>query len=121
MHKNKTGLAGETLACAYLRENGCEIITTNYANRFGEIDLIGKDGEYIFFAEVKTRGENPLARPADAVDFRKQRKICCTAAAFLQTYKGDLQPRFDVIEVYLAQNGSLERLNHMKNAFDSCI
>jgi putative endonuclease len=119
MHKNETGLWGETYAARYLRDQGCKIIAANVSNRFGEVDIIACDDEYIFFAEVKTRGENAIATPAESVGAQKQRKICAVAAAFLQRHRYDLQPRFDVIEVYLDENSKLKKINHIKNAFDS--
>ncbi|HRT82999.1 MAG TPA: YraN family protein, partial [Oscillospiraceae bacterium] len=72
-------------------------------------------------AEVKTRGENALAAPREAVTYYKQKRICGVAAAFLQKHKYDLQPRFDVIEVFLNDDYKLEKINHIKNAFDSFL
>jgi len=121
LHKNQSGLWGETFAARYLRDQGCTIIAANVSNRYGEVDIIACDDEYIFFAEVKTRGENAIATPAESVSYQKQRKICGVAAAFLQKYKYDLQPRFDVIEVFFDENSKLKTINHIKNAFDSTL
>ncbi len=121
MDVNHSGLWGETYAARYLRDNGCKIIAANVSNRFGEVDIIAADDEYISFIEVKTRGENAIACPAESVDFQKQKKICAVAAAFLQRHNYDLQPRFDVIEVYLDKDSKLININHIKNAFDSYI
>lgn len=119
MNKNQSGLWGETFAARYLRDQGCRIIAANVSNRFGEVDIIAADDEYIFFTEVKTRGENAIATPAESVGIQKQRKICAVAAAFLQKHRYDLQPRFDVIEVYLDEDSKLKKINHIKNAFES--
>ncbi|NLX92829.1 MAG: YraN family protein [Clostridiales bacterium] len=121
MPKNLSGAWGETYAARYLRDEGCQIIAANVSNRYGEVDIIAADKEYIFFAEVKTRGENAIASPAESVTYQKQRKICGVAAAFLQSHKYDLQPRFDVIEVWLDKDSKLKKINHIKNAFDSTI
>lgn len=121
LHKNQSGLWGETYAARYLRDNNFKILAANVSNRFGEVDIIAADDEYIFFAEVKTRGPNAISTPAEAVGNQKQRKICAVAAAFLQRYKYDLQPRFDVIEVYLDENDKLLKINHIINAFDSTL
>ncbi len=121
MDKKLVGAWGETYAARYLRDKGCEIIAANVSNRFGEVDIIGRDSEYIFFAEVKTRGENALATPRESVTYYKQKRICGVAASFLQKHKYDLQPRFDVIEVYLSEDYKLEKINHIKNAFDSFL
>jgi putative endonuclease len=121
MNKNMTGAWGETYAARYLRDNGCAIIAANVSNRYGEVDIIASDDEYIFFAEVKTRGENAIATPAESVSLQKQKRICGVAAAFLQRHKVDLQPRFDVIEVYLDKDSKLKKINHIKNAFESVL
>ncbi|NLP48300.1 MAG: YraN family protein [Clostridiales bacterium] len=120
MDEKLTGLLGETYAARYLREEGCQIIASNVSNRFGEVDLIARDDEYIFFVEVKTRGPNAIASPGESVTRSKQRRICGLAASFLQNRKYDeLQPRFDVIEVYLGPKKEVRKINHIKNAFES--
>ncbi len=121
MPKNLSGAWGETYAARYLRDAGCQIIAANVSNRYGEVDIIATDKEYIFFVEVKSRGANSIATPAESVTYQKQRKICGVAASFLQNHHYDLQPRFDVIEVYLGNNNTLDKINHIKNAFDSTI
>jgi len=121
MSNKMAGVWGETYAARYLRDKGCKIIAANVSNRYGEVDIIASDDEYIFFAEVKTRGENAIATPGESVSYQKQRRICGVAASFLQKHKVDLQPRFDVIEVYLDRDNKLLKINHIENAFDSTL
>ena len=112
------GAAGEVLAARFLRDKGWNILVANYRTRFGEIDIIADDGQYIVFVEVKTRGEHAWFTPAEAVTADKQRKLIRTAGQFLQKYPSDLQPRFDVIEVYLNKNtNKVIKINHIINAF----
>jgi len=94
------------------------ILAVNYAGRLGEIDIIGTEGDCIFFAEVKTRGKNALFSPAQAVDTAKQRKIAATASQYLRDNPRALQPRFDIIEVCLDSGAALD-IRHIRNAFDS--
>ncbi len=121
MDKSLTGARGEVFAARYLRDSGFQIFAANVSNRYGEVDIIAGDEEYIFFVEVKTRTEGALATPAEAVSLQKQKKICGVAAAYLQKHRPALQPRFDVIEVYLKADGSLDKINHIKNAFESLM
>lgn len=93
------GAAGEVLAARFLRDRGYEILAANYRCRFGEIDIIAADDEYIIFVEVKTRGEGALYAPREAVTAAKQQRIRKTAMMYLKQYPTDRQPRFDVIEV----------------------
>lgn len=51
----RTGKKGEDLAVGFLIKNGYKIITKNYRNNWGEIDIIAKDKKgTLTFVEVKT-------------------------------------------------------------------
>jgi len=86
--------------------------------RFGEIDLIARSGRYIVFVEVKTRKNDRFAAAREYVDAEKRRKLRNTAAIWLANNETELQPRFDVIEVY-AKNGAFRNpiINHLEDAF----
>ena len=101
MNINKAGIWGEVFAARYLRDNGYFLIAGNYRCRMGEIDIIaGKDG-VVCFVEVKTRAEDTLTRPMEAVDEGKQERIRLAAQSFLLYSKLENEIRFDVCEVYL--------------------
>lgn len=103
-HTKKTGQAGEDLACKYLQKQGYEIITRNYRTEAGEIDIIAQKDGFLSFIEVKTRAEHTIYAAQDAVTHQKQEKIKQTAQYFLMDHPCDLQPRFDVCEVYLTND-----------------
>ncbi len=108
------GFDGEKAAKEFLKDNNYKIVDTNFRTRFGEIDIIAKDKEYIVFVEVKTRGEKSFGNPMEAVDYEKQRKIIMASKQFLLKAEfSSLQPRFDVIEVF-SESG---KINHIVNAF----
>lgn len=114
----KTGDFGESAVLSYLQNHGFETVERNYHSRYGEIDIIVKDSEYIVFVEVKTRNQFAVARPSDFVDNRKQKKILKTAAVFLSKNEYDLQPRFDVAEVIYDKNTKeIIDIHHIENAF----
>ena len=120
MNIGKTGGMGESLTAEFLRKNGVVIVKRNYHCRYGEIDIIAENKEYIIFTEVKTRREDSLVSPAEAVDARKQRRIILTAEDFLSKYETELQPRFDVAEVtvFKKSDGSDGyKLHYIINAF----
>lgn len=79
MNTRKTGAEYENLAEEYLKKRGIRILEKNYRNRKGEIDLIGRDKEYLIFFEVKYRKSSKNGNPAEAVNFYKQKKICQVA------------------------------------------
>ena len=118
MAKNKlTGQWGEVLAAAFLKKKRYKIIACNYSCRFGEIDLIAKNRQFIVFVEVKLRKSADFAQAREFVDLRKQSRIRMTAELWLSQNETQLQPRFDVIEIY-AENGVIKALNHLENAFE---
>jgi putative endonuclease len=113
MNAKETGKKGEDSAAAYLERNGCGIIKRNYYIRGGEIDIIFSDGDLTVFCEVKSRTQQRFGSPAEAVDSRKQKRICKAALDYIVNNKSiDENYRFDIIEF---NNG---RINHIKNAFE---
>ena len=67
MNTRKKGAEYEQTAIEYLQRQGVEILEHNYRNRRGEIDIIGKDGDYTVFIEVKYRKDSAAGQPAEAV------------------------------------------------------
>lgn len=55
MNTREKGTEYEKIAAKFLQNHGVIISEYNYRNRQGEIDIIGKDGEYIVFFEIKYR------------------------------------------------------------------
>ena len=94
------GAWGESLAAQYLQKKRYKLIATNYRTRFGEIDLVVSNRKYLVFVEVKLRKSDRFAQAREFVDFRKQQRLRTTASIYLSQFPTDLQPRFDVIEIY---------------------
>jgi len=117
--QKRTGDRGEDIAARFLSGKGFEIAARNYHSRFGEIDIIAVNDKYIVFAEVKTRNINSFGTGAEYVGPDKQIRIIKTAFQYLNKYKTDLQPRFDVIEIeYDRVTSALVNIRHIENAFD---
>lgn len=116
---NIVGSWGETVAAKYLQRKHYKLLAMNYRSRFGEIDLIASDRQFLVFVEVKLRKTDKFASAYEHVDFHKQQRVRTTAEVFLAEYQTELQPRFDVIEIYAPQGASTLRpqINHMEDAF----
>ena len=101
MNRRKTGALYEGVAADYLSSRGVQILRRNYRTRTGEIDLVGLDGPYLVFFEVKYRSGEGKGDPADAVDRRKQQQIIRTARQYLYEgrYRDDAPVRFDCVAV----------------------
>lgn len=113
---NNKGRLAEMKAANYLRSKGYVLVDRNFHSRFGEIDLVLEYEDYVVFAEVKARGEDSIALPREFVDEHKQAKIISTAQLYIQKYDVKLQPRFDVVEIYM-QNNKVKSIKHLENAF----
>ena len=116
---NLTGAWGEALAAQYLQKKRFKIIATNYRTRFGEIDLIAANRHFLIFVEVKLRKSDKFANAFEYVDLHKQERLRTTAGIYLSQHPTDLQPRFDVIEIYAPQGTQTlkPQIHHMEDAF----
>jgi len=113
------GAWGEALAAEYLRKHRYQIVASGYRCRFGEIDLIAKNRNFLIFVEVKLRKSANYARAMEYVDRRKQDRLRATASLYLSQNPTGLQPRFDVIEVYAPEGTATvhPEINHLEDAF----
>lgn len=107
------------MAAEYLRKKRYKILATGFRSRYGEIDLIVSNKQFLVFVEVKLRRTNLFADAREFVDFRKQNRLRTTASIYLSQYPSDLQPRFDVIEIYAPDGTSTKNpvINHLEDAF----
>lgn len=116
---NITGAWGEAIAAQYLAKKRFRIIATEYRCRFGEIDLIVCNKEYLVFVEVKLRKSDKFALAMEHVDEYKQQRLRLTAQMYLSQHPTRLQPRFDVIEIYAPQGVETIKptITHLEDAF----
>jgi putative endonuclease len=117
--RHSLGRLGERLAADHLERRGFAIVDRNYRTRWGELDLVGFDGDVLVFCEVKTRrgGQTP---PLDALTDAKRERVRRMARTWLAQV-GD-RPRagvlrFDAIGVLIDCHGKLVRLDHVEAAF----
>ncbi len=111
------GALGEYIAARELRCKGYDILSTNYSNNVGELDIVAQMLPYVCFVEVKTRRGDTMLRPADAVDYHKQENIKSAAASYMNKYKIKAVFRYDIFEVYLDNDNNIIKTNHIENAF----
>ena len=117
MDARERGKLGEKLAEAFLNKKGYTTVATGWRSRFGEIDLIVKNREYLVFVEVKLRKNSNFAHAREYVSKSKQNKIRTTAGLWLSLHRTRLQPRFDVIEIYAPDDVTKPEIIHLENAF----
>ena len=113
------GARGDLLAGEYLRRKGYALLAHSYRSRLGEIDLIVSDDRFLVFVEVKLRKNDKFARAVEYVDYKKQENLRITAEYYLSEHPTELQPRFDVIEIYAPRgmNTPDAKITHWEDAF----
>ena len=111
---NDTGKNGEELAKAHLRQNGYEILETNFRYRKAEIDIIARKNDSLAVVEVKTRSSDIYGAPELFVDRKKIRLILEAANAYIVQNNLDIEISLDIISVLLIPE---IRIEHIKNAY----
>lgn len=113
------GAWGERKAARYLRKKGYKIVEMNHSCRFGEIDIIAKDDAYLLFVEVKLRKDESHGEAREFVTPQKQGRLLRTAELYLSQNSTELQPRFDVVEIYAPEGVKSKNitLTHLEDAF----
>lgn len=120
MNIGEVGIQGEKRVAQFLRQRGFNVIKRNYQCRYGEIDIIAENSEYILFVEVKTRKQNALISGVEAVDGHKQSRLTLSAQDYISKTLCEKQPRFDVAEVTVSEkpDGNVGySLKYIENAF----
>ncbi|MBO4981969.1 MAG: YraN family protein [Lachnospiraceae bacterium] len=113
MNRRQLGTDKEKLAAEYLEAQGMIILERNFRGRRGEIDLVGREGNYLVFVEVKYRSNTRMGAAMEAVDYRKQRQICRVADyyRYLHRLGSSTMIRYDVVAI------QGEEIRWVRNAF----
>jgi putative endonuclease len=95
------GQRGEDAATAFLRGLAYRILHRNYEIAGGELDIVALTPERtLVFVEVKTRENEALVRPEEAVDRAKQEQLFRIAAAYIKRYHLHNETvRYDIVGV----------------------
>lgn len=120
MDRQTLGRKGEDLAASFLVKKGMKLVDKNVQTRYGEIDLIFRDGEVIVFTEVKTRSGPVEIDPRLAIDLEKRRRLSKSALNFLNE-KGwqNQNARFDVVCIIM--EGAKPCFDYIMDAFDLAV
>lgn len=101
------GEGAERTARRHLERHGLHCIETNYRCRWGEIDLVMRDGETLVFVEVRYRHSEQYGGAAGSIDRRKRQRLCRAAGDYLARLRGrPPEARFDVVA--LTPRGGVE-------------
>lgn len=102
----------ERLAETHLLRGGLTLVARNHRCRYGEIDLVMRDGDSLVFVEVRYRRSSRYGSAADTVDRRKQQRLIKAAGHYLQHNPTTRPCRFDVVAI----SGD-DQIQWIRNAF----
>ncbi|KQY59578.1 hypothetical protein ASD11_08470 [Aeromicrobium sp. Root495] len=100
------GAYGEDVAARHLQEIGMVVLDRNWTCRYGEIDIVARDGTTLVVCEVKTRTSDRYGSPLDAITPSKATRLRRLVAHWLEVH--DVQPpavRIDVVSVLVPPRG----------------
>jgi putative endonuclease len=93
---NGTGTRAEDLCADLLTRAGLRILARNWRCRFGEIDLVAKEGAILVFAEVRLRRDAAFGGAAESITAAKRERLLAAARLYLAG-RGSVDCRFDVL------------------------
>jgi putative endonuclease len=121
--RQRTGRIAEELVARRLAGAGWEIVERNARTRFGELDIVAREGRALVFVEVKAGREGAAfgpERPVLAVDRRKQQRVRRLATAWMAERRGAppyAEIRFDAVGVSFDRAGRVTDVEHIRAAF----
>ncbi|HJP99551.1 MAG TPA: YraN family protein [Rhodanobacteraceae bacterium] len=120
MIPGSTGAFFEQRALERLERSGLTLVERNWRTRFGELDLVMRDGETLVFVEVRYRRDLRFGGGAASVGAAKRVKLTRAAEGFLQAHPqlAAMPCRFDVV----AFDGEADAPQHewRRAAFEIC-
>lgn len=108
------GGEAEQYAAKFLQHQQLVLLERNYRCRFGEIDLIMRDGMTLVFVEVRMRTSQIFGGAAASITLSKQAKLLRTARYYLAGLKTEPPCRFDAV---LLSGADGQEVEWIKNAF----
>jgi putative endonuclease len=91
------GGRAEALAATFLLQQGLAIVARNFRTRFGEIDLIARDGRVLVFVEVRMRRSSRYGGAVESITSRKRTRLVAAANGYLAMLGREPPCRFDAI------------------------
>lgn len=112
---SNSGNEAEKLAATYLQQQGLTLLETNYRCRFGEIDLVMRDGNATVFVEVRLRSNADFGGAGMSITPHKQQKLVRAAEHYLLSHNST-SCRFDAV---LMDKIGAQHIEWIRNAFDA--
>ena len=112
------GRIGEGLARAHLEAKGYRVVASNYRCRWGEVDLVARDGPVWVFVEVRARRGDAYGAPEESLTQNKARRLTLTAQSFLSERAApcaEPEWRIDLVAIRLGPGRRVLSIHHLEN------
>jgi len=117
----KTGEIGENIAVRFLMKHGFSILDRNYTKKWGEIDIVAKKADKLYFVEVKSVSRETLNdvthetmdqyNPEDNMHPWKLKRMARTIQTYLLSKDiDDKEWRVDLLVVFLCKKERKARI-----------
>lgn len=126
--KQIVGKIGEDFACDYVKNRGLRVVDRNYLKKWGEIDIVAKNGDKLHFIEVKTVSryfdgaenvthETDGYRPEDNMHPWKLQRLGRAIQSYLldKDVSDETDWQFDVVTVYLDKDKRLIKIEILED------
>jgi putative endonuclease len=110
---NRRAEPAESLAAQYLEAQGLTLAARNYRCRFGEIDIVAREGDTLVFVEVRRRRSEAFGGAAESITAAKRLRIIKAARHYLGRLRNPPPCRFDAVLI----RGEPPRIEWIRNAF----
>jgi putative endonuclease len=102
------GARAEALAADYLIRQGLTIVGRNFRTRFGEIDLVARDGRTLVFVEVRMRSSPNYGGGLESITAAKRKRMIAAANGYLAKLRSAPPCRFDAVVMRTLDAQSVE-------------
>ena len=110
---------GEGVASRFLQDQGYRITDTNFRCRWGEVDIVARDGDELVFVEVRTRRDTEYGTPEESITTAKAQRLVATAQEYMQRHgEEDLDWRIDLVSIRLGHGWQLRDISHLTNVVE---
>ncbi len=119
---NEVGVIGEMVAVEYLESKGHTIVERNYRRKYGELDVVSRQGSTVHFVEVKTVSRETVGNGVLGEHLRPEENMhkgkIARLLRVLQVYvaKNEVSDwQFDVVAIYLDSKTNTARVRYLEN------
>jgi putative endonuclease len=108
------GARAEELAARFLARHGLDVVARNFRTRYGEIDLIARDGATLVFVEVRLRTSRRFGGAVASITAAKRERLRLAASLYLAQLGREPPCRFDAL---LLDDVANDRIQWQRDVF----